>query len=63
MHVNCPNCSKPLTEKPSGMLECTTCRTTLSRAAAASDVAPGVRAQARGDRILSLDYTKKRGHA
>lgn len=59
---DCPICSRPLVEKPSGMLECTTCRATLSAAAAATDAAPSVRAQAR-DRILVLDYSKKRGHA
>lgn len=59
----CPKCSRELIETPSGHLRCTTCRTQLSADAAKTDVAPTVRAAAGGDRILALDYTKKRGHA
>jgi ribosomal protein L37AE/L43A len=65
--MNCPHCSRSLLERPSGRLECTTCRATFS-AAAATDPAPRhprnkPMASEHRDGILVLDYTKRRGHA
>lgn len=60
--MNCPHCSRALTETKTGHLYCTACRATFSEAAARTETAPTTRAQER-DRILVLDYTKRKGHA